>query len=287
RCLQGQGFWSHLRSFVTTTRPKSSSKRNPQSVSLALTADNLTPSGKTLVDRLIAVSPGQEASERCPVTSFEDASVWADCVRGQGVASFNYMAPLHYVNVPICEPTPPVIECADNACVTAGIDWAERVLSDRSASDLTRLLALEQLTHFIEDLHQPLHVGENGDRGGNGVTIATIEGGRARNLHALWDGDVVTAALGANNEEFPAVRALMAQNASAWSGQTISDWAIESYMISRTVAYPSLASPPACGATDADGGQITQAYVEAAKPIVRQQIARAAVRLANAINRAA
>ncbi|WP_426039822.1 hypothetical protein, partial [Brevundimonas sp. DC300-4] len=40
RCLQGQGFWSHLRSFVTTTRPKSSSKRNPQSVSLALTADN-------------------------------------------------------------------------------------------------------------------------------------------------------------------------------------------------------------------------------------------------------
>ncbi|WP_372707608.1 hypothetical protein, partial [Brevundimonas sp.] len=40
RRFRGQGFWSHLRSFVTTTRPKPSSKLNPQSVSLALTADN-------------------------------------------------------------------------------------------------------------------------------------------------------------------------------------------------------------------------------------------------------
>lgn len=101
------------------------------------------------------------------------------------------MSALHYVNVSIYAPAPTGLFCADGDCVTGAIRQAEIILSDRSISDQTRLLALEQLAHFIEDAHQPLHVGENGDKSGNDVQITTFASGRARNLHALWDGDLV------------------------------------------------------------------------------------------------
>lgn len=252
-----------------------------------LAYEELTPQGRALVDRLIALAPQQEGASACPVASLADASVWADCVKGAHLASFNYMTVLHYVDTPIYGPAPTGLFCADGNCVTGAIHYAERVLADPSASDLSRLLALEQLAHFVEDVHQPLHVGENGDKGGNDVQITTFPGGRARNLHSLWDGDLVTAAVGPDREQITAVRDLMRANASAWRGQSVEQWALESFQISRTYAYPNLAFPPAAGQSPANGGQITQAYVDGAKPIVREQLAKAAVRLAEAINRAA
>lgn len=252
-----------------------------------LAYEELTPRGRAFVDRLIATAGQQEGAGVCPVASLADASVWADCVRGGGLASFGYMSALHYVNTPIHAAAPTGLFCADGNCVTGAIREAEAVLANPAASDLTRLLALEQLAHFIEDAHQPLHVGENGDKGGNDVQITTFPGGRARNLHSLWDGDLVAAAVGPNRERIAEVRDLMRAHAAAWRGQSIEHWALESFQISKTYAYPNLASPPTANQGAANGGQISPAYVEGAEPIVREQLAKATVRLAEAINRTA
>ena len=47
------------------------------------------------------------------------------------------------------------------------------------------------VTHLVGDLHQPLHVGDKTDRGGNEVAVV-IDGreGRGVNLHSIWDRDL-------------------------------------------------------------------------------------------------
>lgn len=48
---------------------------------------------------------------------------------------------------------------------------------------------LRFLVHFVGDLHQPLHVGNGTDRGGNDVIITWF--GEGTNLHRVWDSHLI------------------------------------------------------------------------------------------------
>ena len=52
-----------------------------------------------------------------------------------------------------------------------------------------RLTALALLVHFVGDVHQPLHVGRGGDRGGNSITTEWF--GELTKLHSLWDSGMI------------------------------------------------------------------------------------------------
>lgn len=253
----------------------------------------LSPDGKALVDRLVALSPQQEGADICPVKTLADASTWPDCVRGQeALKNFGYMGELHYVNRSVHAPAPQGSFCAAGNCVTEAVRRAELVLADRTAPELVRLLALEQLAHFMEDMHQPLHAGDNGDRGGNDLLILPLPGTESRganfsNLHSLWDGELVNAAVGRDLEQLGTVRTLIDQHAAEWQGQSIEQMAAESWQISRDYAYARLPLPPRPGQQRWFGGQISQAYIDGAVLLVRIQLAKASVRLADAIDRAA
>jgi hypothetical protein len=43
--------------------------------------------------------------------------------------------------------------------------------------------------HFVEDLHMPLHVGENHDRAGNDLQLRWYD--RGSNLHRVWDSGII------------------------------------------------------------------------------------------------
>jgi hypothetical protein len=60
-----------------------------------------------------------------------------------------------------------------------------KVIKDKSASDESKAFALKFLVHLVGDLHQPLHVGNGLDRGGNNCRV--LFHGRSTNLHSLWD----------------------------------------------------------------------------------------------------
>jgi hypothetical protein len=51
-----------------------------------------------------------------------------------------------------------------------------------------RRFALRFLIHCVEDMHQPCHVGDNHDRGGNDTQVRFFE--RGTNLHSLWGTDM-------------------------------------------------------------------------------------------------
>jgi hypothetical protein len=51
------------------------------------------------------------------------------------------------------------------------------------------LTALCFLAHFVGDVHQPLHVGRGGDRGGNSIAVNFF--GEITELHSVWDSAII------------------------------------------------------------------------------------------------
>ena len=60
-----------------------------------------------------------------------------------------------------------------------------KTLKDKKATKVEKQIALKFLVHLIGDLHQPLHVGNGKDRGGNSVRLKWF--GELTNLHSIWD----------------------------------------------------------------------------------------------------
>jgi len=178
-----------------------------------LAYERLTPKAKASVDGLIAHSSDQN-TPTCPVVSLDDASTWPDCVRPIH-ARFDYLAVMHYEDLPICRSAPKATYCPDGKCITDETRRAIAILKDKSRSATDRLQALEEVTHFIGDMHQPLHAADNNDRGGNEVHVQV--GGHASNLHHLWDDEVLENAVGASEAAAEAaLRPMVTANASRW-----------------------------------------------------------------------
>ncbi len=54
-----------------------------------------------------------------------------------------------------------------------------------------KLIALRYLIHIVGDIHQPLHVGNGYDRGGNECRIKLNEKSKPLNFHSFWDTELV------------------------------------------------------------------------------------------------
>lgn len=244
----------------------------------------LNAHAREAVDRLTLSDA--TASPGCPVHSFAEASLWSDCVRQ--IAAYRNQSSWHYDNIPMCGASTYRTYCANGDCATAAIARAERTLRQRRGSERDQARALARLVHFIGDIHQPLHAVNNDDRGGNDVRTGYSPSGAwpgatgaATNLHAVWDRTLVDYALGP--DEIPArgeIDALMRAHAHDWSMGSSRSWAAEAHQLAVSSAYGALPNPPVCGHSLSEVAVLPLAYAEANAPIVRQQLARAALRLA-------
>ena len=198
-----------------------------------------------------------------------DASVWADNIK-----QYRHDAdPLHYVNIPLAATTYDAMrDCPHGKCVIAAIAADRQVLANNRASMLDRAEALRFLIHFMGDLHQPLHVANNNDRGGNQRTV-WLEGD-SMNLHQVWDGELLNR-YGLNEEGYLAElrREMGTMDVAALERGTLVEWAMEGHRIAVEHAYRV---PP--------DGRLGAAYVEANRPVVDRAIIAAGVRLAKVLN---
>src|SRR5262249_51649906 len=118
-----------------------------------------------------------------PGESLADASTWADEHRRE----LPKTAPWHYVDVPLDEPRYDDRFASDEPAkgfIVPKIQELRVVLKDRSRPVEERRQALRFLVHLVEDLHMPLHVGENRDKGGNTLQVRWFD--RGSNLHRVW-----------------------------------------------------------------------------------------------------
>ena len=63
------------------------------------------------------------------------------------------------------------------------------VLKNEKSNKENKQIALKFLIHLIGDLHQPMHVGNGIDRGGNDIKLNWFNS--PTNLHRIWDSDLI------------------------------------------------------------------------------------------------
>ncbi|HZF44195.1 MAG TPA: S1/P1 nuclease [Sphingomonadaceae bacterium] len=220
----------------------------------------------------------------CSVKTLALAAYWPDCVRRLD-DRFSYSFPWHYQNVDICKPFDLKSACRDGNCVSAQIDRQVRLLKDKALPTRERLQALAFLTHFVGDLHMPLHAGDRGDRGGNDVKVAygLIEG-RA-NLHSVWDGWIAERGITEPPGGPDALLDQVVDHAAASAG-TVDDWSREGWQVSRDVAYATALGGDPCGPKPEGRVRLDEAKIRLLLPAVRLQIARGGLRLARLLDEA-
>ena len=248
------------------------------------------PQTRAAIKRLLAHEASVE-TPKCPLRTLEDASYWPDCIKTLG-DRFSYAFPWHYQNVDICKPFDPKAACPDGNCVTVQIERHFRLLAGtdkdpvKRAPARERLMALAFLAHFIGDLHQPMHAGDRGDRGGNDFKASYgVIAGRT-NLHGIWDGWLPERAVTTPPGGPDAVwRALTTDEKAAMREGKVEDWARESWGAAREFAYGSLMDDP-CGPIPAERPVLDEGDVARLTPILRRQVARGGVRLARLLDEA-
>jgi len=238
-------------------------------VASRITDARLTPAARAAVASLL--EPGE---------TILVASTWADEHRRQ----FPESAPWHYVNVPITEPKYDPKFAAPGGCVVMKIDELKAYLADTSKPRADRQRALRYLIHFLQDMHQPVHVGDRRDRGGNDLQLRFFDDGQnpraGTNLHRLWDSDLIERHSTDEDVWTKEIEVLSTpENVALWAKGTTEDWANESLAAAK-LAY----KPP--GATEElkAGQKLDQPYLDFALPIARERLAKAGTRTATVLN---
>lgn len=96
--------------------------------------------------------------------------------------------PWHYVNIPQGKDYSEV-DASPHGDLIVGIETCIQALEDPGKSREERIFHLKMLIHLIGDLHQPMHIGREEDRGGNDIQLQWF--GRGTNLHKIWDAEMI------------------------------------------------------------------------------------------------
>ena len=254
----------------------------------------LKPAVRQRVFAMLAADPD-------PLTAhdFVSETTWADRFRDSDRNStkvhFNQTHQWHFVDIELTgadidtacfghPPVPPTTVASLGPPADCAVDKIDQFAAELRAPQTTpaeRLVALKFLLHFVGDIHQPLHASDSHDAGGNAKKVNAVGLGSG-SLHQFWDtqfvkrlgtdpiavGDTIAAGIS------PA-------DVATWSQGSTTDWARESFGVSKTSVYGKLPKPAANGLYT-----LPASYVTGSKAIVTKQLSRAGVRLATVLNTA-
>ncbi|MBV2127756.1 S1/P1 nuclease [Arsukibacterium indicum] len=216
------------------------------------------PATRQKLDQLIQTTPYQQ---------FGPACVWPDDVRSQD--EFAWTKPHHYINLQRGETVVTRSHCPEVGCVVSAIEDMQK----RLQHDQQDWQALLFLSHYISDLHQPLHVSFADDLGGNRTAVYFY--GEPSNLHGVWDTNMLSK-LGYNEPEKQQqlFGRLTQQQQQQWQQSDLMTWTNESATI--TIGLYQDYRP---------GMLIDDAYLARHQPVLEQRLLQAAVRLAATLDK--
>jgi nuclease S1 len=165
------------------------------------------------------------------------------------------------------------VELVRDLCPAFCSSCFRRILLDPKAGKPERQQALKSLIHFIEDLHQPLHVGDTGSRGGNLIQVRFFNVGS--NLHRVWDSQIMERHT--ENEQMW-LRDLNSianpKTVQEWAKGIPENWATESLQAAKVADCL-----PGTNAVMKSGTTLSDDYARMAMPIIQQQLAKAGIRI--------
>ncbi|MEM9670461.1 MAG: S1/P1 nuclease [Pseudomonadota bacterium] len=166
-----------LATFIATA-PSHAWGKTGHRVTGAIAEEYLSAEAKAAVEDLLG--PGGGLAE---------ASTWPDFMRSSPEFFWRMEAgPYHYVTVPDGLTYAETVVPPEGNAVSALAEFRDTLLSDAATRE-EKQLALRFIVHLIGDLHQPLHVGNGTDRGGNDFLVVFFD--EVSNLHKIWDEDII------------------------------------------------------------------------------------------------
>ena len=140
-------------------------------------------------------------------------------------------------------------------------------------SDSVKIDYLRMLSHFVGDMHCPMHVGHLSDKGGHGVRIKWF--GQNTNLHTLWDTKLVESVHAWSYTEWQQnLDRCTQEEFDEMSAGTPEDWLIETWHI--TVGIYEYTKPEE---------NYSFKYMYDYAPVVERQFLLAGYRLAALLNK--
>ena len=237
----------------------------------AMAEAKLTPEAKSMLSETLRMGKflDNNADE-----DFPEACLWPDKAR-HTTHKGSYEE--HFINVPKSEDSVDLArDCAALNCVATAIQ-RNLVYLSRDAQGkrekARKAAALRFLAHFVGDLHQPLHVGNGEDWGGNKIKVNWY--GKKANLHGIWDYEILKKA----GITYPDSLEYLQEIKPEDSASDVLAWIRTSFRLARNNAYKDTE-----GNLIASGDTLGDAYFERAKPIVMSQISLSSSRLAYLLN---
>ncbi|MEJ5995823.1 S1/P1 nuclease [Pedobacter sp. Du54] len=228
-----------------------------------LTENHLTPNAKLAIKDLLGD------------TSISEACTWADDARRE--PQYANTANWHFLNLPLglnYEDFQKYIDTLKSENVYSELINQEKILTNNNSTKQQKINALKFMMHFVGDLHQPMHISREEDKGGS--TIQVNYNGKGTNLHSLWDTRMLekeglSAALLAIKFD-----TISETDIKQWQKDPVMVWMWESYQIS-TVLYAEIAQM--------NNKTIDDTYYQKHMPIVQKRMQQAAIRLAGILNK--
>jgi hypothetical protein len=278
--------------------------------------EHLNPHARDMVAQILAAGPIDPALRRfCganTLDAFADSSTWADDQRSIQPDTAGW----HFIDIPRGVPKGEIAPYCppSTSCITRAIDDQMAILRNINASAQARADALRYIIHFFGDLHQPLHATSNNDLGGNCVPVSffgaapqernVTKESYAPNLHGIWDTDILERFAGGQTpQQFADEMSIKFKGQiPAWLRERVDavSWAWESHQLAEDSVYGALPrklaieTPVEVKACSDDQHistrmlnlheQVGADYQAAAEGVIQEQLTKAGIRLAAALN---
>lgn len=184
---------------------------------------------------------------------------------------YSYTKTWHYKDIDADETYETTVLCESGDVVTA-INAQIAALQSGELNKDAEALALKMLIHLVGDIHCPMHTGRKTDKGGNTWQVQFFNTGK--NLHAIWDTDIIERAhkwtYSEWTEQIDRVGRVTIREIAEG---TPDDWCKETHEITEKIYEMTPV-----------GAKLSYDYVAETAPIIEQQLLRGGLRLATILN---
>lgn len=206
--------------------------------------------------------------------SLSEVSTYADEVRSR--PEYKKTGAWHYINLPVGLTKEQFIKkvgemTQDN--VYSALLQCEQDLQSKMTSRDQKIFALKFIVHLVGDLHQPMHVSREEDKGGNSIQLNF--NGQGSNLHRIWDSGLIEKQgltyeqLAASNDKASSAEIIQ------WQAEPVMQWLYESYQVSSQLYHE---------VDSMKSRSIGDSYYNAHIAVVGERIEKGGIRLAGVLN---
>ncbi len=183
--------------------------------------------------------------------------------------NYRHMSPWHYTTIPDGK-TYEEAGTSEQGDIMVTIDRLVKELKSKTFTDKDEAFALKCLVHLIGDIHQPLHVGNGEDKGGNDIKLDYFW--KSSNLHRVWDSGMIDGNDFSYSEYVDWINHPTKIQVDTWQSASVLDWAYESQSVREQVyKFP-------------EDKKLSYRYDYDNRKLLNERLLQAGVRLAGILN---